>query len=129
MENIIDPFTCENIARGILESLGKIYIFKAKNTIDYDLITEKGRRIEVKATHNRKRFDKNSFTYHTSYQRKMDVFSILVDGEKLKEGEVIIKWKYIKKFAENIKLKEKYLDLLMLEDKMKFEELKKNGNN
>lgn len=118
--NILGSGLCEMIAKKILESIEKKHYFIAGG--HYDLISEDGKRVEVKSTCVEKRFEKNYFDYNTSKQKYADLFYIFIDDKKLKEGQLLIRWKYDKKYSENIPLDRRELDL---SDPMEYIEFKR----
>lgn len=118
---------CEEIARDILNSLGEKYHFLADDG-DYDIISEEGRRIEVKSIHHKTNLKNANYTYNTYNQRYSDRFLILIDDTKINEGELIIKWQYKKKPYKNVVLDRKNLDLSNPMDYLAFKRvMKKKG--
>jgi hypothetical protein len=126
---ILGSGLCEKIAREILKGVNEKYYFLA-DTGDYDIISEEGRRVEVKSILHKQTLKNASYSYNTNNQKYSDRFLILIDDTNMKKGELIIRWQYKKKPFKNVPLNRKNLDLSDPVDYIEFKRImKKKGIN
>lgn len=64
---------------------------------EYDLINDNEDIIEVKSTRLIKKYTSNHFTFSFPNQKKMMIMGFFMDDSKLKEGQLTINFKFVKK--------------------------------
>ena len=83
-------FACQ-----ILQELGLGKFHLAEHTEDYDVISETGKKYEVKFTNSKKTFDSNNYRYHTPGQKKQNLVIFYMDSSKLIDGRISLEVKIL----------------------------------